>query len=295
MQIIDGKKVSNEIKELLQKKVAPIKESGAKVPGLVTILVGENPASQVYVKMKIKACEKIGFLSKIEKLDESISEEELINIIERYNNNPDFHGILVQLPLPDHINEDKVIETIIPEKDVDGFHPVSIGKLVIGKDTFYPCTPYGILELLKSYNIETKGKHVVIVGRSNIVGKPIANMMLQKKEGANSIVTICHSAAKDITHYTKQADILIAAIGRANFITKDMVKDDVVVIDVGINRVEDPNSERGYKLVGDVDFEGVSEKASYITPVPGGVGPMTIAMLLQNTFLAYLQIEEKIT
>ena len=224
-------------------------------------------------------------------LNESISEEELLKIIDSYNNEFSYHGILVQLPLPKHIDEDKIIESINPAKDVDGFHPASVGKLVIGKDTFKSCTPYGIMELLKRYNIETKGKHVVVVGRSNIVGKPVANMLVQKEEGANSVVTICHSAAPDLSLFTKQADILIAAVGRANLITKDMVKDDVVVIDVGINRIDDPQSKKGYRLVGDVDFDGVAEKSSYITPVPGGVGPMTIAMLLTNTLKAFNKIE----
>ena len=216
-----------------------------------------------------------------------LREDELLGVIKYYNSNKDYHGILVQLPLPKHINEDRVIETISPKKDVDGFHPISVGNLVIGKDTFASCTPAGIQELLKRYNIDTKGKHVVVVGRSNIVGKPIANIMLQKADGANSIVTVVHSAAKDISYYTKQADILIAAIGKAEMIKADMVKDGVVVIDVGINRVEDATKPKGYRIVGDVDFEKVSKKASFITPVPGGVGPMTIAMLLSNTFKAY--------
>ena len=293
MQIIDGKKISAEIKEELKVKINSLKENGKCAPGLITILVGENPASKVYVNSKIKACAEIGMNSKLEKLDENISEDELLKIIENYNNDDYFNGILVQLPLPKHIDEDKIIEAINPQKDVDGFHPSSVGKLVIGKDTFKSCTPFGITELIKRYGIETKGKHVVVVGRSNIVGKPIANLMLQKEDGANSIVTICHSAAKDISVYTKQADILIAAIGKANFITKDMVKENVVVIDVGINRIEDPNSKNGYRLVGDVDFTGVSEKASFITPVPGGVGPMTIAMLLSNTFKAYSMKEKQ--
>ncbi|MCB0743308.1 MAG: bifunctional 5,10-methylenetetrahydrofolate dehydrogenase/5,10-methenyltetrahydrofolate cyclohydrolase, partial [Ignavibacteriae bacterium] len=219
------------------------------------------------------------------------SQDELLKIIDDYNKDDYFHGILVQLPLPKHIDEDKIIEAINPSKDVDGFHPISVGKLIIGKDTFKSCTPFGIMELLKRYKIETKGKHVVVVGRSNIVGKPIANMLVQKEEGANAIVTICHSAAPDISYYTKQADILIAAVGRANLITKEMVKENVVVIDVGINRIKDAESKKGYKIVGDVEFDGVSEKASWITPVPGGVGPMTIAMLLSNTYKAYSLIE----
>jgi len=257
------------------------------VPGLVAILVGDNPASQIYVKSKGRACEEIGMKSKTEILPADISEEELLKIIDRYNNDNNYHGILVQLPLPEHINEDKIIEAIKPEKDVDGFHPVNVGRLVIGKDALRSCTPAGIQELLKRYDIETKGKHVVIVGRSNIVGKPIANIMVQKEQFANSIVTVCHSAADDLSYYTKQADILITAIGRAEFITADMVKEGVVVIDVGINRVEDSTKKRGYRVVGDVKFDDVSQKSSYITPVPGGVGPMTIAMLLKNTFKAY--------
>ncbi len=260
MILIDGKKISDEIKNELEEKIKPLQNAGKKVPGLVTILVGEDPASTVYVNMKSKACLKIGMLSKIERLSADTTEEELLSVVNKYNNDPNFHGILVQLPLPKQINEDKIIESIFPEKDVDGFHPSSVGNLVIGKDTFFPCTPFGIVELLKRYNIETKGKHVVVVGRSNIVGKPIANMMLQKKDGANSIVTICHSAASDLTQYTKQADILIAAIGRANFITADMVRDDAVVIDVGINRIDDPSAKKGYRIVGDVDFENVSKK-----------------------------------
>ncbi len=291
MILIDGFKVSNEIKDELKIKIDQLISKGKKVPGLVTILVGDNPASKSYVNSKIKACAKIGMLSKIEELDSTTSEKALLELIDKYNNDPEYHGILVQLPLPDHIDENKVIEEISPQKDVDGFHPINVGNLVIGKETFYPCTPYGIVELLKRYNIDTKGKHVIVVGRSNIVGKPTANMMLQKKEGANSVVTICHSAANDLKQFTLQADILIAAIGRANFVTADMVKDGVVVIDVGINRIEDSSTEKGYRLVGDVKFDEVKEKASYITPVPKGVGPMTIAMLLKNTYEAYLRNE----
>ncbi len=287
MQIIDGKKVAAEIKEELKREISYLIEKGKRVPGLVAILVGENPASQIYVKSKGKACEQIGMMGKTEILPADTTEKELLNLVNKYNKDPNFHGILVQLPLPAHINGDKIIEAIKPEKDVDGFHPVNVGRLVIGKDSLRSCTPAGIQELLKRYKIETKGKHVVIVGRSNIVGKPIANIMVQKEEFANSIVTVCHSAAEDLSYFTKQADILIAAIGKAEFITADMVKEGVVVIDVGINRVEDASKKRGYRLVGDVDFNDVSQKCSYITPVPGGVGPMTIAMLLKNTFKAY--------
>ncbi len=290
--LIDGKKIADEIKLELKLKIEEVKNKTDRVPGLVAILVGDNPASNLYVSSKSKACNEIGMNSKIEKLSSNISEEELIVLINRYNNDENYHGILVQLPLPEHINEQNIIGAILPSKDVDGFHPVNVGKLVIGNDTFYPCTPYGIVELLRRYSIETKGKHVVVVGRSNIVGKPVANLLLQKKEGANAIVTVCHSAAVDLTKYTKDADILIAAIGRENYITADMVKDGVVIIDVGINRVEDQYSKKGYRIVGDVDFNEVEKKASYITPVPGGVGPMTIAMLLKNTFKAFTKFLE---
>jgi len=292
MILIDGKQTATIVKEELKVAVDKLKSEGKGVPGLVTIIVGNDPASAIYVNSKIKACGIIGFNSKTEKLNTDISEEKLLSIVESYNKNPDFHGILVQLPLPKHIDEDKVIEAISPKKDVDGFHPISVGNLVIGKETFLSCTPAGIQELLKRYKIETKGKHVVVLGRSNIVGKPIANILLQKKDYANSIVTVCHSAAKDVSYYTKQADILIAAIGRANFVTADMVKDGVVIVDVGINRVEDASRKKGYRVVGDVDFENVSPKCSFITPVPGGVGPMTIAMLLKNTYEAYLKYGE---
>ena len=288
MNIIDGKKTAADIREELKIDIAKLTAAGKNIPGLVTILVGNNPASEIYVRSKVKACEEIGMRTKAEKLDENISEAELLRLVDKYNNDNNFHGILVQLPLPKHINEDKVIEAISPKKDVDGFHPISVGNLVIGKDTFASCTPAGIQELLIRYGIETKGKHVVVLGRSNIVGKPIANIMLQKKEGANSIVTICHSAAKDLASFTRQADILIAAIGSPEFVKADMVKDGVVVIDVGINRVNDDTKPKGYKVVGDVDYNAVAPKSSFITPVPGGVGPMTIAMLLKNTYKAYL-------
>ncbi|MEI7812704.1 MAG: bifunctional 5,10-methylenetetrahydrofolate dehydrogenase/5,10-methenyltetrahydrofolate cyclohydrolase [Ignavibacteria bacterium] len=289
MIIIDGKEIATKIKDELKWKVANLKSCGRQVPGLVAILVGGSLASQSYVNSKSRACQETGMHSKIENLSADISEAELLNLIEKYNQDEDFHGILVQLPLPIHISENKVIDAISPLKDVDGFHPVNVGGLVIGKDTFHPCTPAGIQELLKRYRIETNGKHVVVVGRSNIVGKPIANIMLQKKAFANSIVTVCHSAAKDISKFTLQADILIVAVGVADFIKADMVKEGVVVIDVGINRVPDASLPKGYKMVGDVDFENVSKKASFITSVPGGVGPMTIAMLLQNTLLAYIK------
>jgi len=288
MIIIDGNKVAAEIREELKKKINNLKLEGKTVPGLVAILVGDNPASDSYVRGKSKACEEISMITKTERLSSDISEKDLLELIQKYNSDKIFNGILVQLPLPKHISEGKVIETILPAKDVDGFHPISVGNLVIGNDTFLPCTPAGIQELLVKYNIPIKGKHVVVVGRSNIVGKPISNILLQKKENANAIVTICHSAAKDISYFSKQADILIAAIGQPNFVKREMVKDGVVVIDVGINRLKDETHPKGYRIVGDVDFDEVSKKASFITPVPGGVGPMTIAMLLKNTFKAYL-------
>ena len=287
MILIDGKKVASEIRNELKEKINKLKEDSKRIPGLVAILVGDDPASKIYVTSKGKACEEIGMRSKTEILPASITEDELLQIIYQYNSNDDYHGILVQLPLPKHIDENKIIESISPNKDVDGFHPVSVGNLVIGKDGFASCTPAGIQELLKRYNVPTEGKHVVVVGRSNIVGKPIANIMLQKQKYANSIVTVCHSAASDLGYYTRQADILIAAIGRSDFIKADMVKNGVVVIDVGINRVDAPELPKGYKIVGDVEFDTVSKKASLITPVPGGVGPMTIAMLLSNTFKAF--------
>lgn len=287
MILIDGKKISTEIKNELNEKISKRIEEGKTVPGLVAILVGDDPASNIYVTNKGKACEEIGMRTKTELLAATISEADLLTLIDKYNNDKNYHGILVQLPLPKHIDENKVIEQISPKKDVDGFHPVSVGNLVIGKDTFASCTPAGIQELLKRYNISTEGKHVVVVGRSNIVGKPIANILLQKQKFANAVVTVCHSAAKDLGYFTKQADILIAAIGKPNFINGEMVKEGVVVIDVGINRINDPSKSRGYRITGDVDFDSVSQKASYITPVPGGVGLMTIAMLLSNTYKAF--------
>lgn len=286
MIIIDGKRISQEIKDEVRSATGRFNTEKGFVPGLAFILVGENPASQAYVKSKGKSCEEIGFYSVTERVPESTTEAELLAMIDRFNRDERIHGILVQLPLPKHINEQRVIEAISPAKDVDGFHPANVGKMMIGIDTFFPCTPYGIVELLKRSNIDPSGKHVVVVGRSNIVGKPIANMLVQKKEWANAIVTIAHTAAKDISYYTKQADILIAAVGKAHAITKDMVKPGVVVIDVGINRVEDASTKTGYRLTGDVDYESVKEVASAMTPVPGGVGPMTIAMLMVNTLKA---------
>jgi methylenetetrahydrofolate dehydrogenase (NADP+)/methenyltetrahydrofolate cyclohydrolase len=280
-KLIDGKAISLQVKEEVKKDTEKLIARGIK-PGLVVVLVGEDPASAVYVRNKGKACEKAGIHSETINLPEDTSEIDLLELIEKLNNDPTFHGILVQLPLPDHISESKVIDLINPLKDVDCFHPANVGKLVSGKPYVLPCTPAGILKLLQASSISTEGKHVVIIGRSNIVGKPLANLLVQKSPQANSTVTVVHSRTKDIASYTRQADILIAAMGRANFVTEDMIKEDVVIIDVGINRVSADN-ERGYILAGDVDFESVLPKVSKITPVPGGVGPMTIAMLLRNT------------
>jgi methylenetetrahydrofolate dehydrogenase (NADP+)/methenyltetrahydrofolate cyclohydrolase len=287
-QIINGRKISEEIKkEVKQKKEALFNKTGI-VPGLAFILVGDNPASQVYVNMKGKACEELGFYSVTIKLPAQTTEDELIEKIKALNNDSKIHGILVQLPLPAHIDEQKVLQAIDPIKDVDGFHPVNVGKLVIGLDTYLPCTPAGIQELLKRSDINPSGKHVVVVGRSNIVGKPIANILLQKRDWANATVTVCHTGTRDIAYFTRQADILIVAMGKPEFIRGDMIKPGAVVIDVGVNRIDDPNAEKGYRIVGDVHFESAFEVAGAITPVPGGVGPMTIAMLMKNTLQAAL-------
>ncbi|CUU01716.1 methylenetetrahydrofolate dehydrogenase (NADP+) / methenyltetrahydrofolate cyclohydrolase [Candidatus Thermokryptus mobilis] len=293
-QIINGRKISEEIKkEVKQKKEALFNETGI-VPGLAFILVGDNPASQVYVNMKGKACEELGFYSVTIKLPAQTTEDELIEKIKTLNNDSKIHGILVQLPLPSHIDEQKILQAIDPIKDVDGFHPVNVGKLVIGLDTYLPCTPAGIQELLKRSDINPSGKHVVVVGRSNIVGKPIANILLQKRDWANATVTVCHTGTRDIAYFTRQADILIVAMGKPEFIKGDMIKPGAVVIDVGVNRIDDPNVEKGYRIVGDVHFESAFEVAGAITPVPGGVGPMTIAMLMKNTLQAALnQIKVK--
>lgn len=282
-RIIDGKRIAQLIKDQVQQDAAVLREKQDIIPGLAFMLVGEDPASQSYVASKERACEYCGFHSTTLRLPAETSEQEILARIDIWNIDPDIHGILVQLPLPDHVDEERVIEAISPRKDVDGFHPVNVGKLVIGQDCLLPCTPAGIQQLLVHSGIETVGRHVVVVGRSNIVGKPIANILLQKSAGANAVVTVAHSAAPDIAVYTRQADILIVAVGSPGMITADMVKEGVVVIDVGINRVDDPTSSKGSRLVGDVDFEGVGAKASAITPVPGGVGPMTIAMLMKNT------------
>ncbi len=281
-QIIDGKQVAADMREELKNEVAQLKEKGI-VPGLGVILVGEDPASQSYVTAKERACENIGLYSDDNRLPADTSQEELMALVEKMNKDPKINGILVQLPLPKGLNEAEVLLAIDPAKDVDGFHPVNVGKMVVGEKAFLPCTPHGVIQLLKRSGVTIEGAEVVIVGRSNIVGKPLANMLIQKKPNANATVTVCHTRTKDLTYHTKRADIVIAAAGRPNTVTADMVKEGVVVIDVGVNRVEDATKKKGYRLVGDVDFEAVKEKASFITPVPGGVGPMTITMLLYNT------------
>lgn len=279
---IDGKQISAEIRSEVAAEVVRLKEAGVE-PGLAVILVGENPASVSYVTAKERACEEVGIRSFPIRMSADTEEAVLLAEIERLNQDPAVHGILVQLPLPKHIDEAAVIRAISPEKDVDGFHPISLGKMVLGEDTFLPCTPHGIVQLLRRSGVETSGKHVVVVGRSNIVGKPVANLLIQKGAGANATVTICHTGTKDMASFTRQADILIVAAGRPNTVTADMVKPGVVVIDVGVNRIEDATKKNGFRLVGDVDYPAISQIADKITPVPGGVGPMTIAMLMANT------------
>ena len=282
-KIIDGKQVAAQIRGELQKEIEELKSKHGVTPGLAVVLVGENPASQVYVRNKNKAAHDIGVYSEQHNLDAATPEEELLTLIDKLNQDPKIHGILVQLPLPDQIDEKKVLNRIHPDKDVDGFHPMNLGRMMVGEPMFLPCTPYGVQKLLVYSNVDIEGKHVVVVGRSNIVGKPVANMLLQKAKGANATVTVCHSRTKDLPSVTRQADILIAAIGVPEFVTAEMVKEGVVVIDVGVNRIEDASKPKGTRLVGDVKFDEVSEKAAAITPVPGGVGPMTITMLLYNT------------
>jgi len=282
-EIIDGKKIAETIRAELAEEITKLKEEHNVTPGLSVVLVGENPASQVYVSMKNKACHKIGIYSEQHTLPVETSEADLLKLVNELNQNEKINGILVQLPLPDHIDEHKVLNAIFPEKDVDGFHPVNIGKLLIGEEGFKPCTPYGVQKMLIYSDVKIEGANVVVVGRSNIVGKPVAAILMQKQEGANATVTICHSRTKDLPAVTREADILIAAIGRPEFITADMVNENAVVIDVGVNRVDDASKKRGYRLVGDVKFDEVSQKCKAISPVPGGVGPMTITMLLYNT------------
>ena len=284
-KLISGNEIARQIREELKMETTQLKEKYNVVPGLVTILVGQNPASISYVTAKQKTSKELGFYSLQDNQPEDIKEEDLLKLIDKYNNDTKIHGILVQLPLPKHINETKVLYAIDPRKDVDGFHPVNVGKLMIGEADYLPCTPAGIQQLLIRTGVETSGAEVVVVGRSNIVGKPIANILLQKQKGANATVTVCHTGSKDIAFHTRRADILIVAAGKPNAVTADMVKEGAVVIDVGVNRIG-MTPEGKAKLCGDVDFENVKEKAGAITPVPGGVGPMTITMLMMNTLKA---------
>jgi len=287
MILLDGKTASQAVKESLQQRVTSITAAGHKKPHLAAILVGSNGASETYVASKVKSCEEIGFASTLVRLNENVAESVLLAEIELLNSNDDIDGILVQLPLPKQINEQKVIEAINPAKDVDGFHPVSVGKLVQGLNTFIPATPYGVMLMLEYFNIDTKGKHAVVVGRSNIVGRPMSILLSSNSQYGNCTVTICHSHTKNLTEICRQADILVAALGRPEFVTADMVKEGAVVIDVGITRVADATAKKGYRIKGDVAFAEVAAKAGAITPVPGGVGLMTIAGLLKNTLQAY--------
>ncbi len=286
MKLLDGKKVSNEIKEEIKAEVAKMRERGEKVPHLAAVLVGNDGASLTYVGSKVRSCKRVGFESTLVQMPSTTSEHELLKKIEELNKNDDIDGFIVQLPLPEQIDTQKVIMAVDPDKDVDGFHPTNFGKMALDMSTFIPATPFGILELIERYGVETQGKHTVVIGRSHIVGRPMSILMGRKGFPGNSTVTLTHSRTKNITQIISQADIIISALGVPHFLKAEMVKDDAVVIDVGITRVADDTKEKGYYITGDVDFENVSKKASYITPVPGGVGPMTIAMLLKNTLLA---------
>ena len=289
MQILDGKLVSQATKDELKIKVAQLVVEGKKIPHLAAVLVGKNGASETYVGSKVKTCEEIGFKSTLIRLEDDISEFKLLNVIQELNNDPDVDGILVQLPLPKHISDEKVINAIDPSKDVDGFHPVSVGKLVQGLPTYVPATPHGVMLMLEHYKIDTKGKHAVVIGRSNIVGRPMSILLSANTQPGNCTVTICHSHTRNLKEICLQADIIVAALGRPEFVTADMVKEGAVVIDVGITRVADATKKSGYAIKGDVKFNEVAPRCSYITPVPGGVGPMTIAALMKNTFHACME------
>jgi len=286
MTILDGRKTSNDIKDEIAVAVKEIVAGGSRTPHLAAVIVGEDGASLTYVGSKVRACKKVGFDSTLVNLPETTTEDELLKKVDELNNDNNIDGYIVQLPLPSHIDSQKILMAVDPVKDVDGFHPTNFGKMALNLPTFISATPYGIIELLERYNVETEGKHTVVIGRSDIVGRPISILMSRKSNSGNSTVTLAHSRTKNIQELTRQADIIISALGSPNFVKADMVKEGVVVVDVGITRVKD-DSEKGYKIVGDVDFDNVSKKASHITPVPGGVGPMTIAMLLKNTLQAY--------
>ncbi|MDA9202411.1 bifunctional methylenetetrahydrofolate dehydrogenase/methenyltetrahydrofolate cyclohydrolase FolD [Flavobacteriaceae bacterium] len=285
--ILDGKATSNQIKEELTIQVKEIKDTGKRPPHLAAVLVGNDGASLTYVGSKVRSCERIGYDSTLIKLDDDISQEALLATIEKLNNDPLLDGFIVQLPLPKHIDEEVVLHAINPNKDVDGFHPTNFGKMALGMQTFIPATPFGIMELLKRYKLDISGKHAVVIGRSHIVGRPMSILLSEKGNPGNATVTLTHSRTQNLAAITKEADIVVSALGVPNFLTADMVKDGAIIIDVGITRVPDADHPKGYVIVGDVHYDAVKEKASYITPVPGGVGPMTIAMLLQNTMLAY--------
>ncbi len=286
MTLLDGKKISNQIKEEIAAEVAKMREKGEKVPHLAAVLVGNDGASLTYVGSKVRSCKRVGFDSTLKQLPAETTEEQLLRLVQQLNDDPDIDGYIVQLPLPKHIDEQKILMAVHPDKDVDGFHPTNFGKMALDMETFISATPYGIMELLRRYEVETEGKHAVVIGRSHIVGRPISILMSQKGKAANATVTLAHSRTKNIKELTLQADIIVSALGVPHFLKADMVKPGAVIIDVGITRVADDSKEKGYYITGDVDFENVKEKASYITPVPGGVGPMTIAMLLKNTLLA---------
>ena len=286
MILLDGKKTSSDIKDEITLEVLQLKKEGKKTPHLAAVIVGNDGASKTYVGAKVKACNRVGFSSTLVELSKNTSEASLLSKIDELNNNDDIDGFIVQLPLPKHIDEQKILMAVNPDKDVDGFHPTNVGKMALNLPTFISATPYGILELLDRYNVETSGKHVVVIGRSHIVGSPMSILLSQKRTIGNATVTITHSRTKNLKEITLQADIVIAALGIPEFLTAEMVKDNVTVIDVGITRVEDTTKKSGYRLLGDVSFEEVSKKSAFITPVPGGVGPMTIAMLLKNTLLA---------
>jgi len=290
MELIDGKAIAAQVKQEIAEEVKQIVARGGKRPHLAAILVGHDGGSEAYVANKVRTCKEIGYESSLIRYEDDVTEEELLNKVVELNNNPDVDGFIVQLPLPKHISEQKVIETIDPRKDVDGFHPINVGRMSIGLPCFVSATPAGILELLKRYKIETSGKHCVVLGRSNIVGKPMATLMMQKTYPGDCTVTVCHSRTKDIKHYTLEADIIIAALGVPGFLKADMVKEGAVVIDVGTTRVPSPESKSGFTLKGDVEFDEVAPKCSYITPVPGGVGPMTIVSLMKNTLKAAKEV-----
>ncbi len=283
MQLIDGKALAQKIKQEIAEEVEQIKTSGGKTPHLAAVLIGADPASEVYVRNKVKSCEMVGFRSTLVRRDDSTTEEELLQIVDELNNNDEIDGFIVQLPLPKHINEENITLSIDPRKDVDGFHPVNFGRMAQGLPCYLPATPFGILQMLERYKIEVSGKECVVLGRSNIVGTPVSILLSRKAKPGNATVTLCHSRTVDLAKHTRRADILIVSLGVPEFVTADMVKEGAVVIDVGINRVEDASRERGYRLAGDVKFDEVAAKCSYITPVPGGVGPMTVTSLLLNT------------